>query len=225
MAPVTHLVQSDHPRECQRAHWHFYFISGFAQRCVSEANNPSNTLCHCRRRAAICSCHELGLDWPPTKRFQETARLKRALLLPIVSHTWDIQGHHVTEPFAKLSTFLQMWAWCGRSGADTTDDAALSRPSTKGGASITLGQRHVWATAGMKTWASALAFRADQEANEAEHLSLIFWLLQYSAEFVPDLAHLMIKRMRVVAQGWGENRRTALLAAACGGIWWSGLWD
>lgn len=42
-----------------------------------------------------------------------------------------------------------------------------------------------------KTWASAWAFITDQETNEAKNVSLIPWLLQFSAEFVPDLAHLM----------------------------------
>lgn len=51
-----------------------------------------------------------------------------------------------------------------------------------------------------KTCASVLASIEDQETNEAENLSLIIWLLQFSAEFVPDLAHFMIKWMLVVAQ-------------------------
>lgn len=52
-----------------------------------------------------------------------------------------------------------------------------------------------------KTWASAWAFIADQKTNEAKNVSLIPWLLQFSAEFVPDLAHFMIKWMWVVAHG------------------------
>lgn len=43
------------------------FISGFTRVCVSEPNNPFETVLHYRTLAGICICKGLGLELSPNK--------------------------------------------------------------------------------------------------------------------------------------------------------------
>lgn len=60
----------------------FFFISGFAQICVSETNNPFNTFPHRKTLAGIYICNGVGLDLPPNKEVSRDGRAEKGTPAP-----------------------------------------------------------------------------------------------------------------------------------------------
>lgn len=181
----------------------YFFISGFAQIC---ANNSLNTFPHCKNKQELVSATGRGWICPLT-RSPVSQEPEKGTGAPChtphlgCSEPW-FQCQHLSDPRKKLPTLLQMWARSGRSVSDRRDDAAVLETLHQGWSLDSFRPMQcVSYSWNEKTWTSAWAFIADQETNEAKNVSLIPWLLQFSTEFVPDLAHLMIKRMWVEAHG------------------------